>query len=51
MDTIASVRQKEQLAARYGAMIVDMEAATVARLARAHGGLPRNQGSVGWVQF
>jgi adenosylhomocysteine nucleosidase len=37
MDTIASVRQKEQLAARYGAMIVDMEAATVARLARAHG--------------
>jgi adenosylhomocysteine nucleosidase len=34
-QTIASVREKARLAASYGAMLVDMEAATVARLARA----------------
>jgi adenosylhomocysteine nucleosidase len=36
-DSIASVREKARLAATYGALMVDMEAATVARLARAHG--------------
>ena len=36
-DAIASVREKARLAASYGATLVDMEAATVARLARAHG--------------
>lgn len=36
-ETIASVQEKARLAATYGAAIVDMEAATVARLARAHG--------------
>jgi adenosylhomocysteine nucleosidase len=36
-ETIASVAEKARLAASYGAAIVDMEAATVARLARAHG--------------
>lgn len=36
-DTIASVAEKARLAAAYGASLVDMEAATVARLARAHG--------------
>jgi adenosylhomocysteine nucleosidase len=36
-DTIATVREKARLAATYGAQVVDMEAATVARLARAHG--------------
>jgi adenosylhomocysteine nucleosidase len=36
-DAIASVREKARLAASYGAMVVDMEAASVARLARAHG--------------
>jgi adenosylhomocysteine nucleosidase len=34
---IASVSEKRRLADAYGAFIVDMEAATVARLARAHG--------------
>lgn len=34
---IASVGEKARLAATYGASLVDMEAATVARLARAHG--------------
>ncbi len=34
---IASVGEKSRLAATYGAAMVDMEAATVARLARAHG--------------
>ncbi|MDE1161850.1 MAG: phosphorylase [Acidobacteriaceae bacterium] len=34
--TIASVAEKARLAAAYGASMVDMEAATVARLARAH---------------
>jgi adenosylhomocysteine nucleosidase len=36
-ETIASVREKAGLAASYGAMLVDMEAATVARLAEANG--------------
>jgi len=36
-DTIASVSEKARLAETYGAALVDMEAATVARLARAHG--------------
>ena len=36
-DTIASVAEKSRLLSTYGAAIVDMEAATVARLARAHG--------------
>ena len=36
-ESIASVREKARLAASYGAMLVDMEAATVARLARATG--------------
>ncbi len=35
--TIASVAEKARLQAAYGAQLVDMEAATVARLARAHG--------------
>ena len=35
-DAIASVHEKARLAAGYGAMMVDMEAATVARLARLH---------------
>lgn len=34
---IASVQEKSRLASSYGAAMVDMEAATVARLARAHG--------------
>jgi adenosylhomocysteine nucleosidase len=34
-DTIASVKEKARLAASYGASLVDMEAATVARLANA----------------
>ena len=34
---IASVREKARLFASYGAAIVDMEAATVARLAKMHG--------------
>lgn len=34
---IASMSEKARLAAAYGAAMVDMEAATVARLARAHG--------------
>lgn len=34
---IASVREKARLHATYGATVVDMEAAAVARLARAHG--------------
>ena len=34
---IASIREKERLHASYGAAVVDMEAATVGRLARAHG--------------
>jgi adenosylhomocysteine nucleosidase len=36
-QAIASVREKARLASTYGAAIVDMEAATVARLAAAHG--------------
>jgi adenosylhomocysteine nucleosidase len=36
-DEIASVAEKARLAATYGAIAVDMEAATVARLARANG--------------
>jgi adenosylhomocysteine nucleosidase len=36
-DAIASVGEKARLRASYGAAAVDMEAATVARLARAHG--------------
>ncbi len=36
-EAIASVREKARLAASYGADLVDMEAATVARLALAHG--------------
>ncbi len=36
-STIASVHEKARLAQTYGAALVDMEAATVARLARAHG--------------
>jgi adenosylhomocysteine nucleosidase len=36
-ETIVSVREKARLAASYGAMLVDMEAATVARLARVNG--------------
>lgn len=36
-EAIASVREKERLLATYGASLVDMEAATVARLALAHG--------------
>ena len=36
-DAIASVHEKARLAASYGAMVVDMEAATVARLATAQG--------------
>ena len=35
--TIAGVREKQRLFASYGASAVDMEAASVARLARAHG--------------
>lgn len=35
--SIASVAEKRRLADAYGAAVVDMEAATVARLARAHG--------------
>jgi len=36
-DSIASVREKARLHASYHAAAIDMEAATVARLARAHG--------------
>ena len=36
-EAIASVGEKARLAAAYGAALVDMEAATVARLAAAHG--------------
>ena len=36
-DAIASVKEKARLAAAYGAALVDMEAATVARLALARG--------------
>ncbi len=36
-EAIASVREKARLATAYGAAMVDMEAATVGRLARAHG--------------
>ena len=36
-DQIASAREKRRLHATYGAAMVDMEAATVARLARAQG--------------
>ena len=36
-SAIASVHEKARLAETYGAAMVDMEAATVARLARAHG--------------
>ena len=36
-EQIASVAEKARLAASYGAGLVDMEAATVGRLARAHG--------------
>lgn len=36
-NQIASTREKSRLAASYGAAMVDMEAATVARLALAHG--------------
>jgi adenosylhomocysteine nucleosidase len=36
-DTIASTQEKQRLAATYNATMVDMEAATVARLAIAHG--------------
>lgn len=36
-DAIASVGEKARLHAAYGAGLVDMEAATVARLAQAHG--------------
>jgi adenosylhomocysteine nucleosidase len=36
-EAIASVREKARLHAAYGAAMVDMEAATVARLARGHG--------------
>lgn len=35
--SIASTQEKRRLAAAYAAAVVDMEAATVARLARAHG--------------
>lgn len=34
---IASIREKQRLHASYGAAAVDMEAATVARIAQAHG--------------
>lgn len=36
-ETIAGVQEKSRLANTYAASMVDMEAATVARLARAHG--------------
>jgi len=36
-DGIASVQEKARLFADYGAAVVDMEAASVARIARAHG--------------
>jgi adenosylhomocysteine nucleosidase len=36
-DKIASIQEKHRLAEAYGALMVDMEAATVGRLARAHG--------------
>lgn len=36
-ETIASVREKSRLHETYGAVMVDMEAATLARLAAAHG--------------
>lgn len=36
-EAIAGVREKARLAGSYGAAMVDMEAATVARLARAYG--------------
>jgi adenosylhomocysteine nucleosidase len=36
-QTIASVGEKARLAGSYGAMLVDMEAASVARMARAKG--------------
>ena len=36
-STILSIAEKERLRVAYGAAAVDMEAATVARLARAHG--------------
>jgi adenosylhomocysteine nucleosidase len=36
-DAIASLREKSRLREAYGAAMVDMEAATVARLALAHG--------------
>ena len=36
-DAIASVHEKARLAKNYGAIVVDMEAATVARMAWAHG--------------
>jgi adenosylhomocysteine nucleosidase len=37
IEAIASVHEKSRLSATYGAALVDMEAATVARLAVAHG--------------
>ncbi len=37
LDHVARVDEKRPLAKRYHAVLVDMEAATVARLARAHG--------------
>jgi adenosylhomocysteine nucleosidase len=37
IDSIADINEKSRLAAAYGAALVDMEAATVARLALAHG--------------
>jgi len=36
-DAVASVREKARLRAAYGAAAVEMEAAAVARIARAHG--------------
>jgi len=36
-SAIAGVREKQRISASYGASAVDMEAASVARLARAHG--------------
>ncbi len=37
VEAVAGVQEKARLAAAYGAALVDMEAATVARLAGAHG--------------
>ncbi len=37
LDHVARTREKRPLAERYQAVLVDMEAATIARLARAHG--------------